>query len=125
MGVTAAIIICAIAIGIFAQASTGGARAGVIWGAIHFAASSIFSVAAVLAKPYIFPDALRPQQGLFEKKLSTAGMLASWCLDKLISYGPVILITILLFVFVCTAAKGVGRRRGGAVKNIDWRARMR
>lgn len=125
MGVTVAIIICAIAIGIFAQASTGGSRAGLIWGSIHFAISSLLSIMAYMARPYIFPEAFRPAQGIFEKKLSTGQMVISFFIDKTILYGPLVVVTALLFLMVCTAVKGSARRGHGAQKLIDWRARIR
>lgn len=123
MGVSIALILCSIAIGIIAHTRSGSAnKAGLLWAGVHFAIASFASILAAVLHPWIFPEALVPHQGLFEKKLTTGMMVISFFVDKIIYYGPLAAVTGLMLLFVMTAVRGPGR---ASARQIDWKARMR
>lgn len=124
IGLSIAIILSAVGVGVFGQISQGaGPKRGVIWGAVQFGLASLGSLAAAIVKPYIFPDFLVPDQGIFARKLSTGQLIFSWALDNIISYGPLVLVTGFMLLLVWGgASRGPART---AARNIDWRARLR
>lgn len=125
VGLAIAIVICSVAIGVLGQgAQGGGQKSGIVWAAVHFGLASLGSVAAAIAKPYVFPEAFVPDQGLFARKLSVGELIISWVIDNLISFGPLVVVTGLMLVFVCLGAPGrAGAGRGAGT--VDWRARLR
>lgn len=128
VGLAIAIVLCSVAIGVLGQGAQagvegGGQKSGAVWAAVHFGLASLGSLAAAVAKPWIFPEALVPDQGIFAKKLSVGQMIISWVVDNMISFGPLVLVTGLMLVFVLGSTRPA--RAGRAVRNVDWRARLR